>query len=709
MIENLLNSLAKYQSEEDYRKMLEDMSRAPAGFFPPDSYVEPYEPGPTEKTQTYLTNLLGNRYSAEGLTDVLSFAPVSGNILGFLEGKELEKKGSPGLGSLIQALSVAIPGGAKIPKPKVKPKVEPAPTITATKVQTTDTNPDFGEIEIDGFEIVDGLPTFSRTNFNSNAEFRLATNLTFPKANKKYNVEDLISNTISISPPSLRNSITEQFDDFVSPSLRGKKATKQELLDDMGKNTPVFKENYMNDPDALVRDTTNLHHGQRMPNIPGTNTPPESLLSASLLNKPVSVIERSFAFTHPKYATLNNPIHSEVSLGSVNLLPGVFSRQPLITNLSAARSQNIDNSVNRVFHSRGAIYDNVGEEGKRVYIAGEGQSGVYGRNNTVKSAENYASKRERFGPGPYSDEADPIREGRLSAILRDTESAQPTYIGEYDLDPFLAKPEYKDTIEELTSNRTLEIKNISEAEALAAGFRGGMKEVDGVRTKYTRLFTEITEETPFNTESPLSFEQVQAKINAVDNKLIDAFNRVQDVENQIQFRTIEINRNYNDLIKPLLAGAGKEADGKLPLVKEWFPLHMKTSMNEAIEQGADSIYFPINDYAVAKQTGQRLPPDRVRQFKYRTDSFEEGESEELVYIPGDDAKSLAPFYRQETKRGVKRIEDEYGIKLNAETIMDDNNNEFIEIVLTPEIKEALKRILYNRGGLVTMMPLKYGI
>ena len=87
-----------------------------------------------------------------------------------------------------------------------------------------------------------------------------------------------------------------------------------------------------------------------------------------------------------------------------------------------------------------------------------------------------------------------------------------------------------------------------------------MKEVDGVRTKYTRLFTEITEETPFNTESPLSFEQVQAKINAVDNKLIDAFNRVQDVENQIQFRTIEINRNYNDLIKPLLAGAGKEAD-----------------------------------------------------------------------------------------------------------------------------------------------------
>tara|TARA_A100001515_G_scaffold123242_1_gene107033 strand:+ start:485 stop:2551 length:2067 start_codon:yes stop_codon:yes gene_type:complete len=688
MIENLLNSLAKYQSEEDYRKMLEDMSRAPAGFFPPDSYVEPYEPGPTEKTQAYLTNLLGNKYSAKGLTDVLSFAPVSGNILGYLEGKELEKKGSPGLGSLIQALSVAIPGGKSRVIEGVKPKVEPLPKVTATKVQTTDTNPDFGDLQRDGFELVGGLPTFSRTNFNSNAEFRLATNLTFPKANKKYNVEDLIKNTISTAPPSLRNSITEQFDDFVSSSLRGKKATKQELLDDMGKNTPVFKENYMNDPDAYVRDATNMHHGRYLPNIPGTNTTPDSLFSASLLNKPTSVVERSFSYTHPKYATLDNPIHPEVGLGSVNI---TANRSDIITN-----TPGLTNSKNRVFHSRGAIYDDVGEEGERVYIAGEGQSGVYGRNNTVKTAEDYASKRSRFST---SDD------GPLAGILRDADSAQPNYIGDYDLDPFLARTEFKDTIEDLTKTRADEIKNIQEAEALAAGFRGGMKEVDGIKSKYSRLFTEFTE----GVDPPPSFTQVQNKINAVDNEILDQFNRVQDLENQIQFRTIEINRNYNDLIKPLLKGGTQVADGKIPLVKEWFPLHMKTSMNEAIEQGADSIYFPVNDYAVAKQTGQRLQPERVRQYKYRTDSFEEGESEELLYTPGETAQGLAPFYRQETKRGVKRIEDEYGIKLNAETIMDDNNNEFVKIALTPEIKEALKRILYNRGGLVTMMPLKYGI
>ena len=693
MIENLLNSLAKYQSEEDYRKMLEDMSRAPAGFFPPDSKALPYDPGPTEKTQAYLTNLLGNKYSAKGLTDVLAFAPVSGNILGYLEGKELEKKGSPGLGSLVQALSVAIPGGkSKVlqgVKPKgVKPKVEPLPKVTATKVQTTDTNPDFGDLQRDGFELVGGLPNFSRTNFNSNAEFRLATNLTFPKANKKYNVEDLIKNTISTAPPSLRNSITEQFDDFVSSSLRGKKATKQELLDDMGKNTPVFKENYMNDPDAFVREATNMHHGRYMPNMPGTNTTPDSLLSASVLNKPTSVVERSFSYTHPKYATLNNPIHPEVGLGSVNI---TANRSDIITN-----TPGLANTKNRVFHSRGAIYDEVGEEGERVYIAGEGQSGVYGRNNTVKSAENYASKKSRFNT---SDD------GALAGILRDTDSAQPNYIGEYDLDPFLARPEYKDTIKDLTKTRADEIKNIQEAEALSAGFRGGMKEADGIRTKYNRLFTEATE----GVDPPPSFTQVQNKINAADNRLLDQYNRVQDLENQIQFRTIEINRNYNDLIKPLLKGGTQVADGKMPLVKEWFPLHMKTSMNEAIEQGADSIYFPVNDYAVAKQTGQRLQPERVRQYKYRTDSFQEGEAEILPYTPGETAQGLAPFYRQETKRGVKRIEDEYGLKLNAETIMDDNNNEFIKIALTPEIKEALKRILYNRGGLVTMMPLKYGI
>ena len=704
MIENLLNSLAKYQSEEEYKNMLEDMSKAPAGFFPPDSQALPRDPGPTEK----FGNLIGKGLlklpyvfedersamsTGQDTANVLAFAPVSGNILGYLEGKDLEKKGSPGLGSLIQALSVAIPGGAKIPKPKVKPKVEPLPTVTATKVQTTDTNPDFGDIEVDGFEIVGGLPTFSRTNFNSNAEFRLATNLTFPKANKKYNVEDLIKNTISTAPPSLRNSITEQFDDFVSSSLRGKKATKQELLDDMGKNTPVFKENYMNDPDALVREATNMHHGKYMPNMPGTNTTPDSLLSASLLNKPVSVVERSFSYTHPKYATLDNPVHPEVGLGSVNI---TANRGNIIKN-----NPGLDNTKNRIFHSRGAIYDEVGEEGERVYIAGEGQSGVYGRNNTETSAVTYASKKRRFS----LTESEELRQGPLSAILNSADSAQPTYIGDYELTPFLARSEYKDTIKDLNKTRADEIKNIQEAEALSAGFRGGMKEADGIKSKYSRLFIEATE----GVDPPPSFDEVQRAINAADNKIIDQYNRALDLENQIQFRTFEINRSYNDLIKPLLKGGEEVAEGKIPLVKEWFPLHMKTSMNEAIEQGADSIYFPINDYAVAKQTGQRLQPERVRQYKYRTDSFEEAEGEILPYTPGETAQGLAPFYRQETKRGVKRIEDEYGIKLNAETIMDDNNNEFIKIALTPEIKEALKRILYNRGGLVTMMPLKYGI
>ena len=688
MIENLLNSLAKYQSEEEYKNMLEDMSKAPAGFFPPESVASPRDPGPTEKLQTYLTDLLGNKYSAKGLTDVLSLAPISGNILGYLEGKELEKQGNVGLGSLIQAASVAIPGGKSKVLQGVKPKVEPLPKITPTKVETTNTNPDFGDLELDGFEVVGGLPKFSRTNFTSNAEARLATNLTFPKANKKYNVEDLIKNTISTAPPSLRNSIAQQFDDFVSSSLRNKKATKQELLDDMGKNTPVFKENYMNDPDAFVRDATNMHHGKYMPNIPGTNTFPNSLFEASLLNRPTSVIEKSFSFSHPKYSFLSNPVHPEVGMGSINISPNAGNI--LRDNPSLANTQN------RVFHSRGAIYDDVGEEGEKVFIAGEGQSGVYGRNNTVKSAEEYASRKGRF-------RAD--SEGALAGILRDADSAQPNYIGEYELTPFLQRPEFKDTIKDLTKARTDELKNIREAEALGAGFRGGIKEVEGIQSKYNRLFIEATE----GVDPPPSFDQVQRIIATADRELPDLYRRTVDLDNQIQFRTIEINRSYNDLIKPLLKGGDQVAEGKLPLVKEWFPLHMKTSMNEAIEQGADSIYFPVNSYAVAKQTGQRIQPERIREFKYRTDSFEEAESQILPYTPGETAKSLGRFYYTETKRGLKRIEAEYDIKLNAEEIRDDNNNVFMKVALTPEIKDALKRILYNRGGLVSMMPLRYGI
>ena len=79
------------------------------------------------------------------------------------------------------------------------------------------------------------------------------------------------------------------------------------------------------------------------------------------------------------------------------------------------------------------------------------------------------------------------------------------------------------------------------------------------------------------------------------------------------------------------------------------------------------------------------------------------------YIPSEKAKALGKIYKERTKDGIKRIEAEYGIKLKPKSIVDENDNEFLEIVLTPELKEVFKTVVYKDGGAVRkpLMPLKY--
>ena len=138
-----------------------------------------------------------------------------------------------------------------------------------------------------------------------------------------------------------------------------------------------------------------------------------------------------------------------------------------------------------------------------------------------------------------------------------------------------------------------------------------------------------------------------------------------------------------------------------PLFKEWFPLHMKTSLNDAVEAGADVVRFPVNGEAVAKQRGQPLNPGRARAW---TDPGELSTDTDW-WFPSEKAQGLGKIYKQRTKAGIKRIEAEYGIKLNPREVTDDNFNEFLEIVLTPELKEAFQIVVYNRGGAVYKRPL----
>ena len=143
---------------------------------------------------------------------------------------------------------------------------------------------------------------------------------------------------------------------------------------------------------------------------------------------------------------------------------------------------------------------------------------------------------------------------------------------------------------------------------------------------------------------------------------------------------------------------------KLPLFNEWFNVHMKTSLQDAANSGVDEVWFPVNDYAVARQRGETLATNQTLQLQQGVDY--DGIIPE-VSRPSKGATEMAKKYKKFTEKGLNSIERDYGVKLDAELFTDVNNQEFYKINLTPELKDALSTLKLNRGGLATLMPLRY--
>jgi hypothetical protein len=121
----------------------------------------------------------------------------------------------------------------------------------------------------------------------------------------------------------------------------------------------------------------------------------------------------------------------------------------------------------------------------------------------------------------------------------------------------------------------------------------------------------------------------------------------------------------------------------LPLAEknEWYDLTLKRFIQEMHGEGVDVIHIPINGKANYRQMGRNK-----------------------VSI---EASDLGKIYQKQTDRVLKNIQKEYGFKITPKIVDDEFGQMFYEIALdenTAKIGEVLK---YNRGGLATLMPLKY--
>ena len=632
---------------------------------PGEQELLPYDPSPLEKQKEGIATLLRNmgmdNYRAQqlaGSTTFLSeFLPGFGDVQGAREGKYIFDEGNRVMGAGIMGLSALpfLPISPMIKKLRNKGELNVTPTQafrTRSDETALDQASDFRE-DVRDIGLQDAA-TVGRPNVETLLEREVVKFASEASdLNKAYPVENILKQIESKVPDAAKGGYQRQVKEFVPPELMKTKATLQEVLDNIGKNKPTIKEMESQYTLGDVGASMGGQYSMYLPNIPKSDTPartlPEAMDSAPILN----YTERSFALDSPRYGRLfDDPGHREVGTGE---LPE-FTRDSFDPN-----------ATNRIFTTRSALYD---IDGQKVLIPAEGQSGMYRMDTSMKILPR--DKLPLAIKGEEKSIANKIKRGESLEKLADSPGIQKAV---------------KDSGNSLDDLREL---------------------IDEQVTELDMVGNEIMEEFRLPKDYPM-FGNEMALIDRNGKRYDDL-----DLERIDESQTLSLEDNASKFaakIENLIVG-GKGIDA--PMIKDWFPMHMKTALNEAVEKGADVVRFPINDYALARQTGQELMPPRARDIEMETtmDGLEPVVADTLSgykYFPDDTAKALAKDYKKLTEKGIKRIEGEYGVKLNAKVIDDENLNEFLEIEMTPELKEIFKTLVFNRGGAVRkpLMNLKY--
>tara|TARA_R110000824_G_scaffold251319_2_gene439997 strand:- start:109 stop:1755 length:1647 start_codon:yes stop_codon:yes gene_type:complete len=463
---------------------------------------------------------------------------------------------------------------------------------------------------------------------------------------KKYAIKEFLDQTKSNLSKSAHTGFDEQIRQFVSPETLAGRFTIQELLDDIGKNKPSITEQ-VEATTPLGYDYNSRNYSAYMPMIP-KHTYPTHLAEASKTIAPTKYIESNFSIHSPKLGKMwEDPGHKEVGTGALSDDVG----SPYF---------GIRNTENRIFTARTGIYD---IEGEKVLIPAESQSGIYG----------LAEKTDELnlGRGEYSL-------SRLNDILRLGTRKTLEELGD-NIKPFLRPETHIDDV-----SKTLDAFN-----------REYIVSRDANIAKH-RLPEDFKQQA----------QAIQRNKDLVDLKyayrdpLIKTREsiRAQNAYSFIDDMTLAHEDLSEKYARKLAALTVADPTTQAPLLKDWFPLRMKGALNLASEEGVDRVRFPINDYALANQRGEGLSPAQTRIFSDSTDT-----------LPSDEATEMAIKYKNFTEKGIKRIEAEYGVDLNAKFFEDDNYNEFYDIEMTPELKKAFEKLVYKDGGLVQkpLMPLKY--
>jgi len=633
--------------------------------------------GPSTFKDTYRA-----RESAEDLTNVLGFVPGIADVLDFQTGEYLKDRGETlgGIGLQTLATLPLIPGrnlrtvvkddmsggGAKLPPP----------TSTPTAFETVLTTEDF---KAANKYTSRPATTVIEESVVNNPKFKKL----YPNPDKPYEIDNML--TLMGKYGGDNRNVKEQINLYVSPELKAKgKVTTRELLNDIADNKPRFTEYKAKYEEGAEKyapsdQTREMDYLYNSPFVARYDNP-TTVTEAQQRKAPIDFEHKSFYINPTKEGqtyNITNTTHPEVSQGFM---------------------ANRTSSKNKVFHSRQYTY-NI--DGKIVSIPAEGQSGAY---KMFEKAEDV--------PYNFSEDLDMGLEAVVDDIVIDAESPILDILVDNNI----------------VGNNvgTLDPTILSRDPGIARGFRGTPiegenfirnleKQIDDIPDaeidNQLQQYFDTVEYDVIPTEEMRSdyrnFIRDYSELNIKNLKEINASGSSFSIEqaSNMNLRRQEVKENF---IKNLQSEMGMAVENydpkKLPLFNEWFNVHMKTSLQDAANSGVDEVWFPVNDYAVARQRGETLATTQALQLQQGVDY--DGIIPE-VSRPSKGATEMAKKYKKFTEKGLNAIERDYGVKLNAEPFTDANNQEFYKIELTNELKDALSTLKLNRGGLATLMPLRY--
>jgi len=509
--------------------------------------------------------------------------------------------------------------------------------------------------------------------------------------NKAYPIEEMINRMSKYhnnpSNKKLTNpKVKRQFENFVSEDFLAKgKASPAELQAEIQKNKMRFKENHTQ---FEVEPQTYQETLRFEPEIKGFDED-FPFRDAEGRNQ-IYMMKTGEAYplsaeTPSKYGELNLQVFGS-KYGDEPLFNDEY--YPLHTRVGQGPQANLERDVdslgNRIVHGR---YRIVEKDGKSVGELSEAQSDRFKFTGTGEQNLQYTSA------GPANRGLDSRQTASQTRSIRSAfEDVTPEFIKTVEAmsdfgnaNPNMVLNAFSRSVGEAISKKlstvpggvVTNVEDMFDAKSVKALFKEVMDDPDftadlqylvdaskgGVETRDYSVLKSI-----------FGDDAMEPSLELYKKGMLDALDRADPkVMNYVMNR-------FSTWVKPISDDISKM---KLPLAEnnEWYDLTLKRFIQEMHQEGVDVIHIPINGAATFRQMG----------LKQITEA----------------AMNLGQTYKRQTDRVLKNIEKEYGFKIEAEPIQDRFGQGFYEITLdenTAKIGEVLK---YNRGGLATLMPLKY--